>query len=105
MDICERKHGGNEASVIANDLVAPSKRAVRERVFEFVCAHHGVTSKDVQAHLRKMVYHPDSWPMNAFSGRLSELRDDGLIDSLPALRNGLQVWVKAEQQRQLLECA
>ena len=102
-DITINRNKGNAASKIANDVVEPTKRATRERVLEYVCNHHGVTSKDVQDHLRKMVYHPDNWPPNAFSGRLSKLKADGFIAVLPTLRDGLQVFVKAEAQMSLLE--
>lgn len=104
-DICESKHHNNQASVEAFERAKPHASRTREAIKDFIWAHRGVTSEDVQAHLRKMLPHADNWPPNAFSGRLTELKRDELIDVLPALRGGRQVFVKYEAQRQLLECA
>lgn len=104
-DITSNKHHNNPASVEAFERAKPHASRTREVIKDFIWAHRGVTSEDVQAHLRKMLPHADNWPPNAFSRRITEFLADKQIDRLPALRNGRQVLVRFKKQMALLEVA
>lgn len=72
-DITARKHGGNENSQKANLRVAPYKAPMRERIRVFIggCDWHGATLKEICASFNKLPHE--------LSGRISELKADGLI--------------------------
>jgi hypothetical protein len=72
-DICQRKHGGNENSQKANLRVAPYKASMRERVRIFIggCGFNGCTLKEICDSFGKLPHQ--------LSGRVSELKADGLV--------------------------
>lgn len=74
IDICENRHGGNRESVEAFKSKSPNQR-IRQRhaVLDFVksCGYYGATTDEVAFHF--------STTPNAVSGRMSELKRDGLL--------------------------
>src|SRR5437868_7211593 len=86
-DICENKHGGNEASVAANESVTDRKKYDMKRIYEeFVkCGDRGSTNKEIRDTL-KMNY-------TTVSARCSDLLEDGSIyeDKAEPRRNGCGV--------------
>lgn len=71
-DITANRHGGNEASAAANEKV--DKEVGREKVISAFRELDGVSySKQIARYLNK--------PLNAISGRISELKVLGIIVS------------------------
>ncbi len=86
-DICARKHQGNRHSREAHERVKIFKNSMRERCRIFIagCGFQGATLAEICKAFGK--------EKNALSGRLSELRREGLIfDSKPE-RDGFAVYV------------
>ncbi len=72
-DICETRHGGNAHSVAANKRA--DKLADRQAIIEFLRAHGKGYSKEIARAMKK--------PLNALSGRFSELKRDNVIEIIP----------------------
>lgn len=72
-DICANKHQGNEMSVLANSKAAVAKQGRRKLVLDFIEASsaYGVTSIEIANGL--------GLPLNAISGRISELKRAGYV--------------------------
>jgi hypothetical protein len=84
-DITARKHGGVQESADANPAEADKYRD-RVIVLGYVIAcPNGVTSKEVAASMGK--------PLNAISGRFSELQKSNQIQKSGLRRDGCAVWV------------
>lgn len=71
-DICERKHGGNDASRDANERAQPTKRNYQAAVFKFIALARTATLKEISRAFNK--------PVNELSGRISELKAANLIE-------------------------
>ena len=86
-DICANRHKGARCSVEANVRVEPSKANVRERVRLFVggCGPQGCTLKDICSAFCKLP--------NELSGRVSELKADGVIFDSGRTKDGCSVLV------------
>ncbi len=88
-DICERKHGGNAESVAAFAQIADTLPEQRRRVYELILSkgEYGATAQECA----------DAFGVgiNCVSGRLSELKRDGLIARV-GTRNGGGVCVAIE---------
>lgn len=86
LDICRRKHGGNEQSKAAFEKIKPGIKTQRQRVLDEVrrAGNNGVTCRELAS----------DWGvgMNAVSGRFSELRRRRLIRA-DGKRVGCSVWV------------
>jgi hypothetical protein len=63
-----------------------------------------VTSEDIQQYLRRVSWHPDNFPPNVVSPRISEAKRDKLIMA-NGFRHGRQILVKWQAQMSLLEVA
>lgn len=85
-DICQNKHGGNAESQAAFESVEHSITKMQSYVFLEVSKSlsKGITSKEVAEALGK--------PLNAISGRLTELAREGWIDRTGERREGAAVW-------------
>ena len=68
-DICTNKHGFNEQSVEANKKVM--KQRDKRTVLNFIASQGRGHSKEIARYMSK--------PLNCISGRLSELKADGII--------------------------
>ena len=100
MDITRHNHGGNAESVAAHKRVNSSIRYMQAQVLnEFVCKLHRneyhLTSKFIAHWLDK--------PLNAISGRLTELKRDGLIEPTGERRDGCAVLRITEKGKAYLE--
>ena len=86
-DICARKHKHNPQSVSANEKANPGKTIMRERVRLFVsgCGPAGTTLKEICHHFAKLPH--------TLSGRISELKADGLIFDSGRTESGFTVLV------------
>lgn len=95
-DPCERKHGGNPCSAEAWERAQHGLNATRQTILDYIrsTGANGATSKDVQAYLEVQV--GQAVGLNVFSGRLSELRQAGLIVDSGRRRDGCAVLVAAE---------
>ena len=86
-DVCERKHGGNAQSVLANRKNLQHRAAQRKAVFDAIteAGTSGLTCRDLA----------DRWAvgMNCISGRFSELKAAGWIKKVN-VRAGCGVFVK-----------
>ena len=86
LDICARKHGGNEQSKAAFAKIKPGITTQRQRVLAEIkrAGNNGVTCRELAS----------DWGvgMNAVSGRFSELRRSRLIRA-DGRRVGCSVWV------------
>ena len=86
-DPCERKHGGNEQSVLAFQHLADRLSHDRAQVYDFICRAGlaGATCKEFSAHMGK--------GQNHYSGRFTELSAKGLILDSCRRRDRSTVWV------------
>ena len=86
-DICERKHGGAETSREAFERLSPNLPEARHEVLLAVemSGDFGITAKEYADRVLK--------PLNAVSGRFSELSRDGWIIRTDKRRDGCAVWV------------
>jgi len=86
-DICERKHGHNQESVAANQQIASHKRNLQAKVYELILryAHVGITLKEI--------VRLSGIPINSVSGRISELKADGVVQPNGQIREGCAVLV------------
>lgn len=86
VDVCERKHGGNAESQAAFERLSEHLTESRQDVLFAVSKKldGGATSKEVADALGK--------PLNAISGRLTELAREGWIERTGERRDGAAVW-------------
>ena len=92
-----RKHGGNSASMDAYSVSVNHHESDRERIYRFIARHpYGVTSKEIS---EQCMNHK---PLHIFSGRLTQLKADGLIRVTDERRGGAQVLVAVSRQGRLL---
>jgi hypothetical protein len=86
-DICRGKHHGNPNSEAANARIEPYKATMRERLEKYIaaCGPQGATALEIAKVWGKEVY--------KFSGRLSELKRDGIIFESGRRRDGAEVLV------------
>lgn len=72
-DICAGRHGGNPQSVAAHEKIAETLPAVRAEVYGMItlAGASGLTADELSA--------KTGIPVNALSGRFTELKADGLI--------------------------
>ena len=89
-DITARKHGGNSASVEANKRAEPTKAVMRHQIFLWAETRTDFTSKEIAREFGK--------PLNAISGRISELRATGVIEETGERREGCNVLRVKEAQ-------
>lgn len=82
-DITERKHKGNPASVDANKRAEPSKAVTRQLIYNWAKERKDFTLKEVCAALGKFPHQ--------VSGRLSEMRMEGVIKPTGERREGCSV--------------
>lgn len=101
-DITARKHGGNEASVQANEDAENVKRWHHANILAEIRSRgsHGMTSKEYVDWLDTFHNRNDgqSWSLNQISGRFSELKKANLIRECRTMgrRNGCAVLVLVE---------
>ncbi len=81
-DICHKRHKGNAASKAANPRAA-SKQQTHEQILAIFRRKGNQTSKDIAQMLNK--------PLNAISGRLSELKLLGKIRGTGERRDGSEI--------------
>lgn len=87
-DICSNRHRGNAASVAAFTQAQLKFGTQREEIYALLRSRRmGLTSKEIAPHF--------GWPLNAMSGRLTELKRDGKIRGTKQRRNGAEVLVAA----------
>lgn len=82
-DICIARHGDSAVSNDANRRARESKSKVRAAIYALICALPDATSKELAAKLDK--------PVNAISGRISELKAAGLVRETVFRRGGCAV--------------
>lgn len=71
-DICKNKHKGNRNSIAANLRALPTKQRVKDLILNILADHpEGLICHEIAEILGK--------PLNTFSGRLSDLKAEGLI--------------------------
>jgi len=85
-DICESKHGGVFTSQQAFERAKPTMTQARENVLLAVemSLDYGMTAKEYAERSDK--------PLNAVSGRFTELARDGWIYRTDRRRDGAAVW-------------
>jgi hypothetical protein len=85
-DICEAKHGGVYTSQQAFERAKPTMTQAREDVLLAVemSLDYGITAKEYSNKSGK--------PLNAVSGRFTELARDGWIFRTDERRDGAAVW-------------
>ena len=69
-DICQNRHKGNANSVRVNPSAA-FKKWDRAKVYEIINNSFGITSKEIAKLMDRR--------LNCISGRISELKQDGLV--------------------------
>lgn len=82
-DITISRHRDNAASNDANRRARESKSKVRAAIYAILCAMPDATSKELAVKLDK--------PVNAISGRITELKVAGLVRETPYRRGGAAV--------------
>ena len=82
-DICENKHQGNAESVQANRRVASSKVKSQQAILEILREYGALTCKEI-AIARDV-------PMHSVSGRITELKEQGLVRPTDLIRDGGRV--------------
>lgn len=82
-DVTAKRHGGNEASAEANKRAQWAKGYWRGRVILFAAERGAFTLKEICEAFDR--------PLNALSGRISELKRDGLLVDTGERRNGCAV--------------
>lgn len=89
-DICASRHGGNEQSQAAYERIEDGLPAARQACLDLIRSRGrlGATAKEVAERLGK--------PLNAISGRLSELKAAGLVVDSQMRLDGCAVLVAAE---------
>ncbi len=93
-DICRNKHGGNDFSEAANERAHPKKAIMREQITAYMeVIAPRVTMKDLCRAF-------DVFP-HQISGRLSELKRDGVIEGTGDRRDGCEVLKLATDQQTL----
>lgn len=101
-DITSNKHRGNVASVKAFRKGHGAHESTRRQIFTMLSeTTSGLTSKEIAMRT--------GWALHTFSGRLAEMKRDGVIRGTGVNRYGAEVLEvvgrgKAEQMN-LLECA
>lgn len=99
-DITANKHHGNAASETAFRKGNARHQAAREKICQLL-QREDMTSKEIAERT--------GWAMHTFSGRLTELKRDGLVTGTGVMRRGAEVLrvVKKEpaEQLSLLEVA
>jgi len=70
LDVCRNRHLGNPQSVVANPSMG-RKRRDKAWVFEIIGSSKGVTSKEIALRMGRR--------LNCISGRISELKKEGLV--------------------------
>jgi len=85
-DVCERKHGGVFTSRQAFERAKPNLTQSRQDVLLAVemSLGFGITAKEYAEKSNK--------PLNAVSGRFTELARDGWIERTSERRDGAAVW-------------
>jgi predicted transcriptional regulator len=85
-DVCERKHGGVFTSRQAFERAKPNLTQARQDVLLAVemSLDSGITAKEYAEKSGK--------PLNAVSGRFTELARDGWIERSDERRDGAAVW-------------
>ncbi len=82
-----RNHPQSKA---AHESLLPHKPSLRERCLDLIAmsGKQGATLRELSGHLNR--------PMHSLSGRISELKERGLVQELPGVtRDGCSVLVKA----------
>ena len=69
-DVCWNRHRGNPQSIEANPAMR-NKRRDRAWVYEIIRCSKGVTSKEIANQMGRQ--------LNCISGRISELKRDGMV--------------------------
>lgn len=88
-DICSHNHKGNAASITANELVEPSKQAMKEKIIDLAKSHGRKTwVKQVIAEL--------GYKHQTASARLSELKKAGIFVETNERRERCTVLALAE---------
>ena len=82
-DICENKHGGNAESVKANRRVSSTKVKSQQAILEILRQYGPLTCKEIS-----MV---KDAPMHQVSGRITELKELGLVRATAEVRDGGRV--------------
>tara|TARA_B100000686_G_scaffold354426_1_gene464605 strand:- start:3031 stop:3387 length:357 start_codon:yes stop_codon:yes gene_type:complete len=70
-DICANRHNGNAESINADPAESIKTRSRRE-VFRLINQHDGITSKEIAKQMGRR--------LNCISGRISELKKQGLVE-------------------------
>ena len=81
-DVCFNRHGGNEQSITANQVI--NKDNDRALVLKFITEHKTAHSKQIARYLGKQ--------LNCISGRLTELKADNLIIETGDRKEGCAVY-------------
>lgn len=82
-DISIGKHGGSETSIAANKIAERGKNCWRSRVTVYASGRKDFTLKEICGAFGR--------PLNALSGRLSELKRDGVLVNTGSRRDGCAV--------------
>ena len=90
-DICKNKHRGNEQSITANEKVL--KKKDRNFILEYLEKNGEGYSKNLARAMNKQ--------LNQISGRLSELKADGLIEATGLISEGCMNYTLAKKQMSL----
>lgn len=95
MDITAHRHGGNASSNAAYARSKGRHGAARHVLYALILTSDGLTSKELGERT--------GWALNTFSGRLAELKRDGLIRGTGERRNGAEVLqaVRVAEQKSL----
>jgi len=87
-DITKNKHGGNAQSNAAFEKIEETLTGSQNAVISVISLYKSVTSKEVAYRLNK--------PLNAISGRITELKAMGKIKQI-GRRDGCAVYVISEK--------
>lgn len=82
-DISAGRHGGSETSIEANRIAERGKNYWRSRVVIYATRRKDFTLKEICSEYGR--------PLNALSGRLSELKRDGVLVNTGSRRDGCAV--------------
>ena len=82
-DVCSNKHGGNAQSVQANRKVSSTKVKSQQLVLEVLRQYGPLTCKEIAAQM--------DVEMHTVSGRITELKEQGLVRSTAVCRDGGRV--------------
>ncbi len=86
-------HNISLESLAAYDRSLPTHESDREKILAWIKGYpRGLTSKDLAERMSK--------PLHAISGRLTKLRDDGLIEKC-GVRDDCGTWVMKKRQQEL----